>query len=522
MGSKLCLRLANTANTVSGSAVVNCWKLLDFVKMSFLSLKQVTIFTRGGLILVNDCLSEEPICVSELAGLVHKLKQDKSSFGPMSVSCYDELTGLAFVCLFEVAVEDTVAHDFLNELKGDFVKCYRPDNSHYDDFSAHIRKLVLLRGDFAKVHTGSRVVSPHAHRFVSNEFDSSAKASPDSDVCSALEDSSRNSSPHTCLDQPSSSSKPDFESKLEKRAEWCRSFFGFRQSHIREENMIAITALLKEKLTKRNVTNEISDLLVREVTQKLVSTRMTNSESLSTAIHRALEEAVVRVLNCAKTVDVLHRISTHGKRPYVITFIGVNGVGKSTSLSKLVNWLMEQKLSVMVAACDTFRAGAVEQLRTHCRRLNCALYERGYERDPSIVAQQAIQQAARQNIDVVMIDTAGRMQDNEPLMRALAKLLNLNKPDLTLFVGEALVGNDGVSQILQFERRLRALTEANEKTVIDGIFLTKFDTIDDKVGAALSLVYASCIPVLFVGTGQLYGDIRKFQAKYVAESLLMS
>jgi len=113
------------------------------------------------------------------------------------------------------------------------------------------------------------------------------------------------------------------------------------------------------------------------------------------------------------------------------------------------------------------------------------------------------------------------MQDNEPLMRALAKLLLLNKPDLTLFVGEALVGNDGINQILQFERRLHALTGTDKNTVIDGIFLTKFDTIDDKVGAALSLVHASSIPVLFVGTGQLYGDIHKFQAKYIAESLLV-
>jgi len=176
---------------------------------------------------------------------------------------------------------------------------------------------------------------------------------------------------------------------------------------------------------------------------------------------------------------------------------------------------------VMIAACDTFRAGAVEQLRTHCKRLDVPLFERGYEKDPSAVASEAIRAAQRAGVDAVLIDTAGRMQDNEPLMRALAKLINVNEPDLTLFVGEALVGNDAVDQLVKFNERLSDLSaDRDKKRLVDGIVLSKFDTVDDKVGAALSMVYASGAPVMFVGCGQTYTDLRKLNVKSVVKILL--
>ena len=123
-------------------------------------------------------------------------------------------------------------------------------------------------------------------------------------------------------------------------------------------------------------------------------------------------------------MDVLRevRAAKEAGRPYVVAFVGVNGVGKSTNLSKVAYWLAQHDVRVMIAACDTFRAGAVQQLRTHCKRLDVPLFERGYEKDPSAVASEAIRAAQRAGVDAVLIDTAGRMQDNEPLMRALAKL----------------------------------------------------------------------------------------------------
>ncbi|GFH09496.1 signal recognition particle receptor subunit alpha [Haematococcus lacustris] len=157
---------------------------------------------------------------------------------------------------------------------------------------------------------------------------------------------------------------------------------------------------------------------------------------------------------------------------------------------------LTEGLEVLIAACDTFRAGAVEQLKTHCTRLKVPLYERGYEKDPA--------------------------KDNEPLMRALSSLINVNNPNLVLFVGEALVGNDAVDQLVKFNRALHDLAPptATTRHAIDGIVLTKFDTIDDKVGAAVSMVYASGAPIMFLGCGQTYADLKRLNVKAVVNALL--
>jgi signal recognition particle receptor subunit alpha len=139
-------------------------------------------------------------------------------------------------------------------------------------------------------------------------------------------------------------------------------------------------------------------------------------------------------------------------RPYVIVFVGVNGVGKSTSLAKVCYYLKSQGCKMLIAACDTFRSGAVEQLRTHCDCLGVDLFERGYAKDPAQVAGAGVKHAQDNGYDCLLIDTAGRMQNNEPLMRALAKLVSQNPIDLTLFVGEALVGNDGIDQLNLFNK----------------------------------------------------------------------
>lgn len=186
----------------------------------------------------------------------------------------------------------------------------------------------------------------------------------------------------------------------------------------------------------------------------------------------------------------------------------------------MCSYLVEKQLRVGIGACDTFRAGAIEQLRTHATCLNVPLYARGYDRDAAAVAADAIASAKRDGLDVILIDTAGRMQDNEPLMRALSKLIHLNKPDLILFVGEALVGNDAVDQASKFNRCLSDLSGDQTPRLIDGIILTKFDTIDDKVGAAISMAYTTGRPILFVGTGQTYKDLKRVHIKTLIKALL--
>jgi signal recognition particle receptor subunit alpha len=203
-------------------------------------------------------------------------------------------------------------------------------------------------------------------------------------------------------------------------------------------------------------------------------------------------------------------------------FIGVNGVGKSTSLAKTAYYLKTKgNLRVMMAGCDNFRSGAIEQLQTHASCLDLPLYQKGYKDDPAIIAKEALQEAKSKKYDVVLIDTAGRMQGNEALMRALAKLVHVNKPDTVLFVGEALVGNDSIDQLTKFNQSLIdfAVQDQNPR-VIDGIIMTKFDTVDEKVGTALNMVYTTGKPIVFVGVGQKYPHLRKLNVQTVVSALM--
>ena len=292
---------------------------------------------------------------------------------------------------------------------------------------------------------------------------------------------------------------------------------------LKKEDIAPALAELKKKLMERNVAEEIAEKLTESVAASLEGKKLGSFTRVATAVKTAVEEALTRILTPQRSIDVLREVrASKGRgRPYTVVFVGVNGVGKSTNLAKVAYWLIQNGASVMIAACDTFRSGAVEQLKTHCARLNIPLFEKGYEKDPAKVAYEASKAAARNNIDVLLVDTAGRMQDNEPLMRALSSLINMNTPDLVLFVGEALVGNDAVDQLTKFNRRLADLApDPNSKRLIDGIVLTKFDTIDDKVGAALSMVYTSGAPIMFVGCGQTYVDLKRLNVKSVVHSLL--
>ena len=235
----------------------------------------------------------------------------------------------------------------------------------------------------------------------------------------------------------------------------------------------------------------------------------------------ALKEAVQRVLTPRTSTDLLSQVmdAKSEGRVFSMVFVGINGVGKSTSLAKVGYFLKEHGFNVLIAACDTFRSGAVEQLKTHSRCLGAPLFDMGYAKDPSKVAAAALNHGKTNNYDVVLIDTAGRMQNNEKLMRALATLIGENNPDVVLFVGEALVGNDGIDQLTMFDKALVTYSPVGRAHRIDGIVLTKFDTIDDKVGAALSMSYKSGQPIMFVGTGQKYTHLKRLNVNTVVKHL---
>ncbi|XP_057364813.1 signal recognition particle receptor subunit alpha homolog [Daphnia carinata] len=304
---------------------------------------------------------------------------------------------------------------------------------------------------------------------------------------------------------------------------------------ISEEDMAPVLDKMRDHLIAKNVASEIAGKLCDSVAAKLNGKVLGTFESLANTVKASLTESLVQILSPRRRVDILRDVyeSQRQKRPYVMSFCGVNGVGKSTNLAKICFWLVENNFRVLIAACDTFRAGAVEQLRTHMRHLNSLhpaekhgglpmvqLYEKGYGKDAAGIALEAINHAQEAGIDVVMIDTAGRMQDNEPLMRALAKLIKVNEPDLVLFVGEALVGNEAVDQLVKFNQALADYSASENPHTIDGIVLTKFDTIDDKVGAAISMTYITGQPIVFIGTGQTYADLKTLNVKAVVSILM--
>lgn len=301
------------------------------------------------------------------------------------------------------------------------------------------------------------------------------------------------------------------------------------------EDMECVLDKMRDHLIAKNVAADIAVQLCESVANKLEGKVMGTFSTVTSTVKQALQESLVQILQPQRRVDMLRDImdAQRHQRPYVVTFCGVNGVGKSTNLAKISFWLLENGFRVLIAACDTFRAGAVEQLRTHTRRLSALhppenhggrtmvqLFEKGYGKDAAGIAMEAIAFARNQGFDVVLVDTAGRMQDNAPLMTALAKLITVNTPDLVLFVGEALVGNEAVDQLVKFNRALADHSMAQTPRLIDGIVLTKFDTIDDKVGAAISMTYITSKPIVFVGTGQTYCDLRSLNAKAVVAALM--
>uniref|UniRef100_A0A3P9I3B2 SRP receptor subunit alpha n=1 Tax=Oryzias latipes TaxID=8090 RepID=A0A3P9I3B2_ORYLA len=302
-----------------------------------------------------------------------------------------------------------------------------------------------------------------------------------------------------------------------------------------QEDMEPVLEKMKEHLIAKNVAAEIASQLCDSVAKKLEGKVMGTFTTVASTVKQALQDSLVQILQPKRRVDILRDVmeAQSQRRPFVITFCGVNGVGKSTNLAKISYWLIENGFTVLIAACDTFRAGAVEQLRTHQRRLNALhppekhggqpvvqLYEKGYGKDAAGIAMEAIAYARNQAFDVVLVDTAGRMQDNAPLMTALAKLIAVNMPDLVLFVGEALVGNEAVDQLVKFNQALADHSMSEKPRLIDGIVLTKFDTIDDKVGAAISMTYITGQPIVFVGTGQTYNDLRSLNARAVVGALM--
>jgi signal recognition particle receptor subunit alpha len=295
------------------------------------------------------------------------------------------------------------------------------------------------------------------------------------------------------------------------------------QKPLTREELAPALDKLEKQLQAKNVSADAAREITEAVGKDLEGKKLGSmTRGIATAVRESCQAALERLLTPKRSIDILReaRAAKAAGRPYSIVFIGVNGVGKSTSLSKVCYYLKQNGLKVMLCACDTFRSGAVEQLKVHARNLQVELFEQGYNKDAASVATNGIKHARDEGYDVVLVDTAGRMQNNEPLMRQLTRLISTNRPDLILFVGEALAGNDGRDQLVLFDKALVDYSNSPEPRRIDGMMLTKFDTIDDKVGAAVSMVHSSGQPIIFVGTGQKYTNLNRINVAKVVKALL--
>ena len=275
----------------------------------------------------------------------------------------------------------------------------------------------------------------------------------------------------------------------------------------------ALSNLLEELewiMLESDISSDAVSTVMAALQKNLVGQRLRKGADLSKVLEASLKRALRSILQAGywDFFESIQKFIDSGDTPVVIMFVGVNGTGKTTTVAKIAHLLQERGKTVIAAAGDTFRAGAIEQLESHCEKLNirCISSQRGG--DSAAIARDAIESASAKGIDVVLVDTAGRMQNKSNLMAELEKVRRVANPHLTLFVGDALAGNDAVDQARIFQELLK----------FDGAVLTKLDT-DAKGGAGLSIAHATGRPIVLCGVGQEYNDLIQFDPDWLLEQL---
>ncbi len=263
---------------------------------------------------------------------------------------------------------------------------------------------------------------------------------------------------------------------------------------------------LEMGLLESDLALSVSEAIVESVKKQLTGTTKRIGSNTGEIVEAALKKAILDVVS-ANTFDFDEYVKNKEK-PVHIVFVGINGTGKTTSIAKMTHRLLKSDYSVILAAGDTFRAGAIDQLGIHADRLGVKMIKHQPGADPAAVIYDAVQYAKSHKIDFVLSDTAGRMHTNLNLMSQMEKICRVSTPDLIIFVDEAVAGNDAVERAAQF----------NEAVPIDGSILTKIDA-DAKGGAAISIAYITGKPILFFGIGQGYEDLKKFDSEWFIDQL---
>ncbi|MDQ3083678.1 MAG: signal recognition particle-docking protein FtsY [Thermoproteota archaeon] len=268
---------------------------------------------------------------------------------------------------------------------------------------------------------------------------------------------------------------------------------------------------LNVALLESDVSQEVIDDLSQQIKDNLVGMKLQKNESTEQIIASTLKDNFSKILAKAGSVDLISAINKKKQSkggPFKIVFLGINGTGKTTTVAKVANLLKKSGFSIVIAAADTHRAGAIEQISSHAEKLSIKVISQRYGADPSAVSRDALEYARKHYIDVVLIDTAGRMQTAKNLMDEIGKIVKVIKPDIKLFVGDSLSGNDTINQAREFF----------SYTEFDGAILTKTDA-DAKGGSAISISYITSKPIIYLGVGQGYDDMIKFNRERFVETI---
>lgn len=264
-------------------------------------------------------------------------------------------------------------------------------------------------------------------------------------------------------------------------------------------------------LLESDVSQEVIDDLSKQIKDNLVGMKLQKNETTEQVIASTLKDNFSKILAKAGSVDLISSINAKKQNkggPFKIVFLGINGTGKTTTVAKVANLLKKSGFSIVIAAADTHRAGAIEQISSHAEKLSIKVISQRYGADPSAVSRDALEYASKHYVDVVLIDTAGRMQTAKNLMDEIGKIVKVIKPDVKLFVGDSLSGNDTINQAREFF----------SYTEFDGAILTKTDA-DAKGGSAISISYITSKPIIYLGVGQGYDDIIKFNRERFVETI---
>jgi fused signal recognition particle receptor len=315
--------------------------------------------------------------------------------------------------------------------------------------------------------------------------------------------------------------EPIVEEKKERKSIFSKVTSPIVTKKIDEHKFEELFWDLELALLENNVAVEIIEKIKEDLKNELVGKPLTRTKVAET-INKTLKSSIKEILEVdqinfldkvkeklsSENEKGLEKSKTFPRKPYVVCFVGINGSGKTTSIAKVAKLLQNNNISCVMAAADTFRAAAIDQIQHHADKLGIKLIKQDYGSDPAAVAFDAIKHAEAKGIDVVLVDTAGRMHSNVNLQDEMKKIIRVAKPDLKIFVGESITGNDCIEQAKQF----------NDSIEIDGIILSKAD-IDEKGGAALSVSYVTKKPIMYIGVGQEYDDLKEFNSEIVLDNL---